>query len=126
MKKALVIFLTVFICVSFIACQYDELDPINLPSGTYYMVGDFEEYMTPYLSLNFEDHTFSMGASASISYAEHGSFVVEGTRITATSQSTVFVFEVTEKNTLILVDNGNNEYFKMSLNSEFVLQEEAA
>ena len=84
------------------------------------MVGEFEEFMTPYLSLNFEDHTFYMGAGAVVSYAERGSFVVKDNEITATSQSTVFVFEIKDKNTLILVDNGDNEYFKMPENSEYV------
>ena len=111
------------VAVSFVACQNAQSDPCELPSGTYYMVGEFEELMTPYLALNFEDHTFRMGAGSLVSYQEYGSFIVSDNRITATSQSTVFVFEIKDNNTLILVDNGDNEYFKMPNNSEYVFRE---
>ena len=123
MKKLLLLFLSVIVAVSFVACQNAQSDPCELPSGTYYMVGEFEEMMTPYLALNFEDHTFRMGAGSLVSYQEYGSFIVSDNRITATSQSTVFVFEIKDNNTLILVDNGDNEYFKMPNNSEYVLQD---
>ena len=84
--------------------------------------GEFEEFMIPYLSLNFEDYTFQMGAGALVSYQERGSFVVHENCITATSQTTAFVFEITDQNTLLLVDNGDNEYFKMPINSEYVFR----
>ena len=100
MKKVVVAFLTMIIAVSFVACQNTQSDPCELPSGRYYMVGEFEEMMTPYLHLNFDDYTFSMGAGALVSYAENGSFVVKENKITATSQSTVFVFEIKDNNSL--------------------------
>ncbi|MBR2860831.1 MAG: hypothetical protein IKB86_03235 [Clostridia bacterium] len=123
MKKLSLLFLTVIIAVSFVACRNTQSNPYELPSGTYYMVGEFEEMMTPYLYLNFDDYTFLMGAGVLLSYAEIGSFVVKENKITATSQSTVFVFEIKNNNTLILIDNGDNEYFKMPNNSEYVLRE---
>ena len=123
MKKTVVAFLFVIVAVSFVACQNAQSDPCELPSGTYYMVGEFEELMTPYLALNFEDHTFRMGAGGLVSYQEYGSFIVSDNRITATSQNTVFVFEIKDNNTLILVGNGDNEYFKMPNNSEYVFRE---
>ena len=122
MKKTVVAFLFVIVAVSFVACQNAQSDPCELPSGTYYMVGEFEELMTPYLALNFEDHTFRMGAGSLVSYEEHGSFIVSDNRITATSQSTVFVFEIKDNNTLILVDNGDNEYFMMPENAEYIFR----
>lgn len=123
MKKIIVAFFSVIVAVSFVACRNAQSDPCELPSGTYYMVGEFEEMLTPYLHLNFDDYTFSMGAGGVVSYAEIGSFVVKENKITATSQSTVFVFEIKDNNTLILVDNGDNEYFKMPNNSEYVFRE---
>ena len=122
MKKLSLLFLSVIVAVSFVACQYTQSDPCELPSGTYYMVGEFEEMMTPYLHLNFEDHTFRMGAGSLVSYQEYGSFIVSDNRITATSQSTVFVFEIKDNNTLILVDNGDNEYFMMPENAEYIFR----
>ena len=123
MRKLSLLFLTMIVAVSLVACQNTHSDPCELPSGTYYMVGEFEEMMIPYLYLNFDDYTFSMGAGALVTYAECGSFVVKENKITATSQSTVFVFGIKDNNTLILVDNGDNEYFKMPNNSEYVLRE---
>ena len=123
MKKLLLLFLIMIVAISFVACHNTHSDPCELPSGTYYMVGEFEEMMIPYLYLNFEDYTFSMGAGALVSYAEHGSFVVKENKISATSQSTVFVFEIKDNNTLILVDNGDNEFFKIPNNSEYVFRE---
>ena len=114
MKRTVALFLSIII-IGLTACQNTESDSCDLPSGTYYpfgtyyMVGEFEELMTPYLALNFEDHTFGMGAGALVSYQEYASFIVSDNRITATSQSTVFVFEIKDNNTLILVDNGDNE-----------------
>ena len=123
MKKSISLVLAIIvIIVALISCQSSQSDPCNLPSGTYYMMGEFEELMIPYLSLNFEDHTFRMGAGALVSYQEQGSFVVHENCITATSQTTAFVFEITDQNTLLLVDNGDNEYFKMPINSEYVFR----
>ena len=126
MKKSFSLFLAVIVIIfGLTACQNTKSDPCELPSGTYYMAGEFEELMTPYLSLNFEDYTFWMGAGALISYAESGTFVVRENRITATSQNTAFVFEIRNKNTLVLVDNGDNEYFKMPVNSEYVFRNDS-
>jgi len=124
MKRIVIVFLAMIIVIGLMSCQNTKSDPCDLPSGTYYMVGEFEKFMTPYLNLNFDDHTFEMGAGDLVSYAEIGSFVVKDNKITATSQSTVFVFEITDRNTLMLVDNGDNEHFKMPENSEYVFDKE--
>ncbi len=125
MKKAVAFFLAMMIVIGLTACQNSRSDSYDLSSGTYYRVGEFKEGLTPYLSLNFEKNTFSMGAGGMLSYAEIGSFVVEDNKLTATSQSTVFVFEITDKNTLILVDNGDNEYFKMPEKAEYVFRNDS-
>ena len=58
MKRTVALFLSIIIIIGLTACQNTESDSCDLPSGTYYMVGEFEESMTPYLALNFGDHTF--------------------------------------------------------------------
>lgn len=123
MKRAAVLFLAMVIVIGLTACQKTPSNPCDLSSGTYCMVGEFEEMMTPYLYLNFDDYTFSMGAGLLGSYAEIGSFVVEENKIIATSQSTAFVFEIKDKNALVLVDNGDDEYFKMPEKAEFVFRD---
>ena len=121
MKRTVALFLSIII-IGLTACQNTESESCAHPSGTYYMVGEFEELMAPYLALDFEDHTFRMGAGSLFSYQEYGSFIVSDNQITATSQSTVFVFEIKDNNTLILVDNGDNEYFMMPENAEYIFR----
>ena len=67
MKKIVVAFLSVIVAVSFVACKNAQSDPCELPSGTYYMVGEFEEMMTPYLHLNFDDYTYFIRTSDKLS-----------------------------------------------------------
>lgn len=122
MKKLLLAILFFVIYMNLFSCQNTDSDPCNLSSGTYYMVGDYEELMTPYIGLNFEDYTFRMGAGALVSHQEYGDFIVENDTIKATSQSTTFVFQITDSNSLVLIDNGDNEYFEMPENSEFVFR----
>ena len=79
--------------------------------------------LTPCLYLDTDQKTFLFGAGSIISYLEHGTYEVADGTIVATSQSTTFRFEIVDKNTLILIDNGDNEYFKIPLNTQFVFSE---
>ena len=128
MKRTIAFVLIVIICLGMLSCRKSntDSDPCSLSSGTYYMVGEFEELMTPYLSLDFDDYTFSMGAGALVSFQAQGTFTVKGKSLVATTQISTFVFEITENNTLILVDNGDNEAFQMPENSEYVLHSEVS
>lgn len=51
-------------------------------------------------------------------------YEVENGTIIATSQSTTFEFEIKDKNTLVLIDNGDNEYFKIPINTQFVFSKD--
>ena len=128
MKRTIAFVLIVIICLGMLSCRESntDSDPCSLSSGTYYMVGEFEELMTPYLSLDFDDYTFSMGTGALVSFQAQGTFTVKGISLVATTQISTFVFEITENNTLILVDNGDTEAFQMPENSEYVLHSEVS
>ena len=119
MKRVISFFICLILLISFSGCNTDN-DSTLLHSGNYYAVGDYEEMLTPYLWLNTDQKTFSFGAGSLISYAEHGNYAVVDESIIATSQSTTFQFEIVDKNTLILIDNGDNEYFKIPVNTQFV------
>lgn len=112
--------LFLFACAGCHSNNYDEV----LNSGNYYIVGDYEEHLTPYLWLNTEDNTFYLGPGSIVSYAENGSFDVKDGKVIAISQSTTFVFEIKDSKTLILIDNGDNEFFKLPENAEFVFCED--
>ncbi len=123
MKRIICFFTCLIILISFSSCNADN-NVTSLRSGNYYAVGDYEEMLTPYLWLDTDPKNFSFGAGSVVSYAEYGTYeVVDGT-IIATSQSTTFQFEIVDKNTLVLIDNGDNEYFKIPVNTQFVFSED--
>lgn len=104
----------VFLLV-FVGCN-----SIDLKSGYYFKVGDYEEFITPYVNLNFEDNSFVFGEGTILSYAERGDFTVKGDSITATTQNTTFIFEIKDSSSVILIDCGEYEAFAEYVGSEFV------
>ena len=123
MKRVISFFICLILLISFSGCNTDN-DSTLLHSGNYYAVGDYEEMLTPYVGLDIEQNKFSFGAGAVVSYEEQGIYeVVEGV-IIATSQSTTFKFDIVDKNTLVLIDNGDNEYFKIPINTQFIFSED--
>lgn len=122
-KKIVVLAISILLLTIMFGCVTAD-EEIVLSSGGYYAVGDYETYMTPYLQLNIEEETFFMGAGAVISYAEHGSFEIKNGRLIATSQSTTFIFEIKDGHTLVLTDNGANEYFQVPKNTVFVFRKD--
>lgn len=122
MKRFLCCFICIVLMLSSAGCNSNDNTPIL--SGGYYAVGDYEEMLTPYLWLDTSTNEFSFGAGAIVSYAEHGGYEVENGTIIATSQSTTFEFEIKDKNTLVLIDNGDNEYFKIPINTQFVFSKD--
>ena len=108
--------IVLFACVG---CSSNS-NNVTLTSGNYYAEGDFEEGLTPYVSLSLDDNTFRIGAGSLVSFQAYGSFETNGSKLIATSQITTFVFEIKDSKTLVLVDNGDNEYFQLAENTEFV------
>ena len=106
---------------SFVGCDSDTTPVL---SGSYYAVGDYEEMLTLYLSLDTDNNEFRFGAGSVVSYVEYGSYKIADGKIIATSQSTTFKFEIKDKNTLVLIDNGDNDYFKIPVNTQFIYSED--
>ncbi|MBQ2675978.1 MAG: hypothetical protein IJF54_01065 [Clostridia bacterium] len=117
MKRILCCLICLVMLFLFVGCNSNTTPVL---SGIYYVKGDFEEGLTPYVSLSLDDNTFSMGAGSLVSFAANGSFTIEEDTLVATTQIATFVFNITDSNTLVLVDNGDNEYFQLAENSEFV------
>ncbi len=91
----------------------------NLRSGYYFLVGDYEEGVTPYVNIDYKDNSFTFGEGLILSYAEHGSFTVQDERMTATTQNTTFVFEIKNSSLIILIDCGEYEPLISYEGSEF-------
>lgn len=117
MKRILCCLICLVMLFLFVGCNSNTTPVL---SGIYYVKGDFEEGLTPYVSLSLDDNTFSMGAGSLVSFVANGSFTIEEDTLVATTQIATFVFNITDSNTLVLVDNGDNEYFQLAENSEFV------
>ena len=98
-------------------------DTPDLLSGNYNAVGDYEEMLTPYFWINTENNEFQFGPGAVISYVEHGTYEVKNGVIIAASQTTTFRFEIKDAKTLILIENGDNDYFKIPINTQFVFSD---
>ena len=122
MKRIISFFICLIILISFSGCNADN-NATSLRSGKYYAVGDYEEMLTPYLRLDTDQKTFSFSAGSVFSYAVRGNYAVVDGSIIATSQSTTFQFEIVDNNTLILIVNGDDEYFKIPVNTQFVFSE---
>lgn len=123
MKRIISCVICLLVLFSFVACDSDA-PTASLISGSYYAVGDYKEMLTPYISLDTDNSEFRFGAGSVISYQEYGSYEIVDGNIVATSQSTTFEFEIKDKNTLVLIDNGDNEYFKIPVNTQFVYSED--
>lgn len=122
MKKNLCIMICFVFMISCVGCNSNS-GSVALISGSFYAHGDYEEMMTPYLDLNTEERTFIMGPGALVSYAEYGTYRVRDGKIIATSQNTSFVFEIKNSKTLVLIDNGDNDYFKIPPETVFLYSE---
>lgn len=121
MKRIICCLICLLMLFSFVGCNSDTTPVL---SGNYYAVGDYEKGLTPYVSLSLDDNTFSMGAGSLFSFAANGSFVIKEDTLVATTQIATFVFDITDSNTLVLVDNGDNEFFQPAENSEFVYSDD--
>ena len=97
----------------------------KLSSGNYYAKGAYQStFNTPYIYLNTEDSTFMVGLGDIYSYADGGSYEIQQGKIIATSPRATYQFEIKNKNTLILLENGYEEYLQISINTEFIFNDE--
>ena len=119
MKKFMIIFLaSTLLLFGLVGCN-----SISLKSGYYYVDGEYEEFATPYVKLNFDDNSFAFGEGTILSYAERGRFQIKGERITASTQNTTFIFEIKDSSSIILIDCGGYEPFAEYEGSYFTYRE---
>ncbi len=121
MKRICCCLICLLMLFSTVGCSPDT-SPVR--SGSYYAVGDYEEMLTPYLWIDTDKNIFSLGAGAIVSYAEHGTYEIVDGKVIATSQRTTFEFEIKDRNTLVLINNGDNAYFKIPVDTQFVYGKE--
>ena len=120
MKRFIALFLITISVFLFVGCRSDAPKPTP---GFYYAVGDYEQFLTPYLLLETDKNQFSFGAGSVVSYAEHGSYKVSDGIITATTQRTTFEFEIKDSKTLVLIDVGDSDSYNIPVGTQFVFSE---
>ena len=106
-----------------VGCQAPEpKEPMKLPAGVelfegaYYAVGDYEKYMTPYIAIDPSHATFTYGGGAVVSYAEFGTYTIEGQMLAASfrNKSKVYFFEIKDSQTLELITDQGRELYVYS------------
>lgn len=123
MKRLLCLIVCLLFVVMMTGCQANR--NAIMVGAAYYRVGDYDKGMTPYISFS-EDNNFCMGGGMALSFAEPGEFEIKGNKLTAESESMIWVFEIKSKNKLVLIDkenkSGNNDidFFKLPIKAEFV------
>ena len=134
MKRFIALFLITISVFLFVGCKSDapeqtpgDSDAPALIPGFYYAVGEYEQFLTPYLCLETDKNQFSFGAGSVVSYAEHGTYKIEDGVIIAASQSTVFEyeikFEIKDEKTLVLIYKGDDFPFDIPVGTQFVYSE---
>ena len=120
MKKFIALLLVALSALLFAGCKAQTND---LKSGEYFAVGDYDEFLTPYICLVTDKNEFSFGAGAVVSYVEHGSYKIKDGVIIATSQSKTFKFEIKDSKTLVLLEIGDYDPFGIPSGTQFVFSE---
>lgn len=114
--------MAVAVCLVLLLCGCAEAAVPQ--SGNYYAEGDYEPYMRPYVYIGMEDGSFVTGSGSVISYAEVGTFTVDGDELTANTLSCRFVFEIEDETTLILEEFSSNTPYAMQEGMTFLLSRE--
>ena len=94
-----------------------------LLTGSYEAVGDYEETKTPYFYINIEKKEFLFAPGSWVSYAVPGTYEVKNGEIIATSPKTTYIFKIIDAKTLKLIDNGDDNNFRMPVDTQFLFIE---
>ena len=121
MKRIICCLICFITLLSAVGCGSDTTPVL---SGNYYAVGDYDEMLTPYLCLDVNENTFSLGAGSVVSIELYGSYKITDGKLIATSRDTTFEFEIKDDTTLVLIGNGGNDFFKILVDTEFEYSED--
>ena len=114
MKRVSYILLCVIMIFLLVGCNQDKYAS-SLKSGHYYAQNLNTENRIPTLHLDTESNTFYLCSDIAISYADVGTFEVNGKKLTAKSQNGTYQFRIINDSTFKLIDNGNNEDYPNGL-----------
>ena len=116
MKRIMYTIICLVMLISLVCCNSRQDHTVRLSSGTYYAVGDYEKFLTPYLYIDTSNGTFRYGGGAVVSYAEYGTYTVQDRILVAVcqNQSQTYFFEIKDNQTLELIFDGGREKYVFS------------
>jgi len=125
MKKKLAIGLAVVICLTAVVLIGVSRTgkPVQLRSGSYFLEGDGEKTMIPYLYMDQETNSAHLSGGMAMSYAETGTITRNGSQLLVETGTTTYVFRVQDENTLVLTDCTGENPFALPPEGELVYSE---
>ena len=117
MKRHITAFLIIETILMLVGCNSETP---KLCNEQYNAVGDYDEFMTPYIKLDTDKNEFRLCSSAIVSYSEYGTYKETKGTLIATTQNTTFAFEIKNEKTLVLIDNGGYVNLQIPINTQFV------
>ncbi len=116
MKRILCLIFCLLVLFSFVGCN-----PNNTPLSGYYITDGGGA--SPYLHLNSDTNNFRAGQGMIYSFAIIGTYKIKDGMVIASSEYTTVKFEILDKETLVLIDKGDPDYFDVPVNTIFSYNE---
>lgn len=111
------------VAIFFTGCNSENRAP-ELYSGHYYAIGEYKSGLTPYVLIDTDNKDFSICEGHLVSYAEIGTYEIRDGKLTATTQTTTFTFEIKDAKTLVLVQIGEDLFTLLPIGTQFVYRKD--
>lgn len=93
----------------------------TLVHGDYKMEGDFDEDVeTPYVRLDTELGEFLLAPGPHGTFADYGTYTLDGDTLLATSYGNVYTFRVVDGNTLVFESAKTTQFIDLPVGARFV------
>ena len=123
MKKQLCVAMSLVLVFAFVGCIPKNRTP-ELSSGYYYATGEYEEGLTPVITIVSEKKEISICEGHFYSYAENGIYKIKSGNLIAETENTKFTFEIKDENTLVLTQFTDKVWDWLQVGMEFVYSDD--
>lgn len=106
MKRIFAILVCSFLIFALCACENT-----SLPSGNYYLDGDYETGATPYIHLDTENKLYSYSQGDVFSSSLNGTYEIKDGHLIATLGTSIYEYEIKDENTLVRIGVGFEETY---------------
>ena len=123
MKKQLCIAMSLVLVFAFAGCTSKNRTP-ELSSGDYYAAGEYEEGLTPVVTVISDKKEICISAGHVYSYAENGTYKIKSGNLIVETGNTRFTFEIKDENTLVLTQFTDKIWDWLQAGVEFVYSDD--